>query len=1086
MNVRTRFAPSPTGYLHIGGVRTALFNWLFARHHGGQFILRIDDTDQQRNVEAALQPILEGLRWLGIDWDEGPEVDGPCAPYYQSQRGDRYRAAVTGLLDRGLAYRDYATPEETNAERQAAQQAKQRFIYSRRWMADGDDAATAFEAEGRRAVVRLKMPREGVCRLDDVVRGPVEFEWALEQDHVVQRPDGTHLYHLASAVDDHDFGVTHVIRAVEHLSNTPRQIFITEGLGYTLPRYAHVPYVAAPGSEEKLSKRKLGKYLKHAEFKKVYDHAAAIMATLGEAVDPERFNPVVVDFYREVGYRPDALVNYLLLLGWSLDDRTEDFSRDDMIRLFSLERVNRSAASFDPQKMMAFEERRMQAVPREEKVEAVSPYLTRIGLLSAAPIGEEAARLRAVVDAAGDRIKVAGDIVHYTEFFQDDAAFSYDENAFSKRLRVESTADRLQAFRRQLDAIDSFDATAIEAALHRYVEAEGIKIGQIIHAVRVAVTGKAVGFGLFEAMELLGRTSCLARIDRALALTAAPGGVSDGAGLDFIRQIVSDDRAAGARGGRVHTRFPPEPNGYLHIGHAKAICLNFGVAAEYGGLCNLRMDDTNPETEDLEFVQAIEEDIRWLGFDWSDRFYFASDYYERLHDCAVALIKKGLAYVDDLQGEEVSQYRGRWDAPGRNSPYRERSVDENVDLFARMRTGEFEDGARTLRAKIDMAAPNMNMRDPTIYRIRRQPHYRRGDDWVIYPTYDFTHPLSDAFEGVTHSFCTLEFEDHRPLYDWYLQALEFEDPPRQIEFARLNLTHTVLSKRRLLELVGGGQVAGWDDPRMPTLSGMRRRGYPPSAIREFCDRIGIAKANSVVQVAQLEDAVRQELNQHAARVMAVLNPLKVVIENYPEGQTEELDAVNNPEDESAGTRKVPFSRELYIERSDFREDPPKKFFRLAPGREVRLRYAYFLTCREVVKDADDNVVELRCTYDPETRGGYAPDGRKVRGTIHWVSAPHAVGAEVRLYEHLFEAEYPDEVAEGTDERDAFNPASLERRTGCWVEPGLADATAGARYQFERLGYFCVDPDSTAGAPVFNKTVGLRDTWAKIQKKEAGR
>ena len=557
---------------------------------------------------------------------------------------------------------------------------------------------------------------------------------------------------------------------------------------------------------------------------------------------------------------------------------------------------------------------------------------------------------------------------------------------------------------------------------------------------------------------------------------------NDVSGLDFVRQIVADDCAAGTRGGRVHTRFPPEPNGYLHIGHAKAMCLSFGIAAEYSGLCNLRMDDTNPETEDMEFVHAIEQDVRWLGFDWADRFYYASDYYERLFECAVDLIQKGLAYVDDLQGEQVSEYRGRWNEPGRNSPYRDRAIAENLDLFSRMQAGEFEDGSRTLRAKIDMAAPNMNMRDPTIYRIRRQPHYRRGHDWIIYPTYDFTHPLSDGIEGITHSLCTLEFEDHRPLYDWYLKALAWQDPPRQIEFARLNLTYTVLSKRKLLELVTGGHVAGWDDPRMPTLSGMRRRGYPPAAIREFCNRIGIAKSNSVVEVAQLEDAVRQDLNLHSPRVMAVTDPLKVVIENYPAGTSEELEAINNPEDESAGTRTVPFSRELYIERNDFQEDPPKKFFRLAPGREVRLRYAYFLTCQEVVKDADGNILELRCTYDPETRGGYAPDGRKVRGTIHWLSAAHAVQAEVRLYDHLFTAEHPEHTTDGNDYKDVLNPHSLERRSGCWVESHLTTASVGSRYQFERLGYFCVDPDSSPNLPVFNKTIGLRDTWAKMQKK----
>ena len=557
----------------------------------------------------------------------------------------------------------------------------------------------------------------------------------------------------------------------------------------------------------------------------------------------------------------------------------------------------------------------------------------------------------------------------------------------------------------------------------------------------------------------------------------------EGSARDFIRQIVTDDLRADRRGGRVQTRFPPEPNGCLHIGHAKAICLDFGIAEQFGGVCNLRMDDTNPETEDEEFVGAITQDVRWLGFDWGDRLYYASDYFERLYDCAVQLIRHGKAYVDDLKGDEVGQYRGRWNEPGRNSPYRDRTVEENCDLFDRMRRGEFEDGSRTLRAKIDMAAPNMNMRDPTIYRIRRSPHYRQGDTWCIYPTYDFTHPLSDAFEGVTHSLCSLEFEDHRPLYDWYLEQLEFDDPPRQIEFARLNLTHTVLSKRRLRELVEGGHVNGWDDPRMPTLGGLRRRGYTPTAIREFCGRIGVAKANSVVQLAQLEDAGRQDLNLHSPRVMGVLRPLKVVIENYPEDQDEELDAVNNPEDEAAGSRQVPFSRVLFIERDDFREDPPRKYFRLAPGREVRLRYAYFITCVDVVKDpVTGDVIELRCTYDPETRGGYAPDGRKVRGTIHWVSASHSVESEVRLYGHLFAKEFPESVADGEDYKDAIDDSSLEVLKGCRVERSLAAAPVGTRYQFERQGYFCVDQDSSDEALVFNRTLTLRDTWARMEKK----
>ena len=551
---------------------------------------------------------------------------------------------------------------------------------------------------------------------------------------------------------------------------------------------------------------------------------------------------------------------------------------------------------------------------------------------------------------------------------------------------------------------------------------------------------------------------------------------------DFIREIIADHLEADPGKGKVHTRFPPEPNGYLHIGHAKSVCLNFGVAAENGGLCNLRMDDTNPTKEESEFVEAIIEDVRWLGFDWGDRLFYASGYFDRLYDYAVRLIGKGKAYVCDLSPDETREHRGTLTEPGRESPWRGRSVEENLDLFARMKAGEFENGARTLRAKIDMASGNLNMRDPVLYRILKTSHHRTGDEWCIYPMYDYSHCLSDAIEGITHSLCTLEFEDHRPLYDWILDELETECHPRQIEFARLNLSHTVLSKRKLLRLVREGLVAGWDDPRMPTISGLRRRGYTPEAIRRFCDRIGVAKRESQVEMSFLEYFIREDLNRRAPRVMGVLRPLKVVIENYPAGQVDELEAINNPEDEGMGTRKVPFSRVLYIEQEDFREDPPKKFFRLAPGREVRLRYAYFITCREAVKDESGEIVELRCTYDPATRGGDAPDGRKVKATLHWVSAEHAIRAEARLYDSLFTEADPEGGAEGKDFTDLLNPASLEVLDSCLVEPSLAEAQPGERYQFERQGYFCVDPDSAAGAPVFNRTVTLRDTWAKIEKK----
>jgi glutaminyl-tRNA synthetase len=551
--------------------------------------------------------------------------------------------------------------------------------------------------------------------------------------------------------------------------------------------------------------------------------------------------------------------------------------------------------------------------------------------------------------------------------------------------------------------------------------------------------------------------------------------------LDFIRQMIEDDLRTNKWDGRVVTRFPPEPNGYLHIGHAKSICLNFGVAAEYGGVTNLRFDDTNPETEDMEYVESIQRDIRWLGFDWEDRLYHASDYFEYFYECAVKLVEKGKAYVCDLSEEEIREYRGTISEPGKPSPYRDRSVEENLDLLARMRAGEFPDGSRTLRAKIDMAAANMKMRDPLIYRIRHASHYRTGDEWCIYPMYDFAHCLEDSKEQITHSLCTLEFENNRAPYDWFLEELDVFHS-QQTEFARLNLNYTVMSKRLLLQLVEGGYVSGWDDPRMHTISGLRRRGYPPEAIRNFCDVIGVAKSNSIVDFALLEHTLREYLNRHAPRVMGVLRPLKVVIENYPEGQDEELDAVNNPEDPSAGTRKTPFSRELYVEQTDFREEAPKKYFRLAPGREVRLRYGYFITCTDFVKNDAGEVVELRCTYDPESRGGHSPDGRKVRGTIHWVSAPHAVDAEVRLYNHLFNKADPSEVEEGQDFKSNLNPDSLEVLTGCKLEPALAGAEPGYRCQFERTGYFCVDHvDSKPGSLVFNRTVTLRDTWAKIEK-----
>ncbi|TET33066.1 MAG: glutamine--tRNA ligase/YqeY domain fusion protein [Planctomycetota bacterium] len=550
---------------------------------------------------------------------------------------------------------------------------------------------------------------------------------------------------------------------------------------------------------------------------------------------------------------------------------------------------------------------------------------------------------------------------------------------------------------------------------------------------------------------------------------------------DFIRDIIDDDLKTGKYEGRVHTRFPPEPNGYLHIGHGKAICLNFGIAEQYGGLCNLRFDDTNPTREGEEYVQSIIEDIKWLGFDWEDRLYFASDYFDQMYEYAVQLVKDGKAYVDDLNAEEISEHRGTLTSPGKNSPYRDRPVEENLNLLEKMKAGEFGDGEKVLRARIDMAHPNMNMRDPVMYRILHAAHHRTGDKWCIYPMYDWAHGLEDSIEKITHSICSLEFENHRPLYDWFLDELGVYHP-QQIEFARLNLSYTIMSKRKLIRLVEEGDVSGWDDPRMPTISGIRRRGYSPESIRSFCRRIGVAKFNSTISLELLEHCVRQDLNKTSLRFMGVLRPLKVVIDNYPEGQVEELDAVNNPEDPDAGTRKVPFSKVLYIEREDFMEDPPKKFYRLSPGREVRLRYAYFVTCTDVVKDENGEVIEVHCTYDPATRGGDSPDGRKVKSTLHWVSAERALDAEVRLYDKLFTVEDPLGQKDA-DFRDFLNPDSLEILKSCKAEPAAGNLKPFDRIQFERIGYFCVDPDSAEEKPVFNRAVGLRDTWARIQKQQ---
>ena len=800
------------------------------------------------------------------------------------------------------------------------------------------------------------------------------------------------------------------------------------GFGWTEPVFCHLPLLRN-ADRSKISKRK---------------------------------NPVSLNFYRRAGFLPEAMLNYLALMGWAMPDEKEEFSLEEFIDAFTLERISLGGPVFDVEKLKWLNGKYLRRLAPRELLERL-----RVQLLSEDHLLE-------VLPLVQERIDTLEGFFEYASFFfvgevpYDEAALEgHGPEGPDGRRHREGPAVPPRGGGRPGPRLASRDRRGgdpplrgesrlgRERALHGRARGHD-RAGRLAAPLR---DPRGARQGDLPAPPAPRRRRPEDRSRCQMSSDTPAGGERERA--DFVREIVAEDLRTGKHA-TVVTRFPPEPNGYLHIGHAKSICLNFGIAREFGGRCHLRFDDTNPTKEEQEYIDAIEADVRWLGFDWGEHLYHASDYFEQLYEWAVHLVRAGKAYVDDLSADEIREHRGTLTEPGRNSPWRDRPVEENLDLFARMRQGEFPDGARVLRAKIDMASGNINLRDPVLYRILHATHPRTGDAWCVYPTYDFAHGQSDAIEGITHSICTLEFEDHRPLYDWFIENLPVPSRPRQYEFARLNLSYTVLSKRFLLKLVNDGRVRGWDDPRMPTISGIRRRGLPGGGhpgLRAHC--IGVARNNGVVDVAMLEHCVRDVLNRKAARRFAVLRPLKVVIENYPEGQVEELDAVNNPEDPSAGTRKVRFSRELYIEREDFMEDPPKKFFRLAPGREVRLRYAYFVTCREVVKDAAGEVVELRCTYDPATRGGDAPDGRRPKATLHWVSAAHAVPAEARVYEHLFTR--PDPGADGDLLAD-LNPGSEEVIAGCLVEPGLAEATVGETIQFERLGYFCADPDSKPGPP----------------------
>lgn len=1104
-SVRVRFAPSPTGALHVGGARTAIYNWAFARRYGGTFILRIDDTDPERSTPENTAQILQSLRWLGLDWDEGPEVGGPYGPYFQTQRAANYASALERMKARASAYPCFCSAEELQAKRASAQAQEGTRGYDRTCRRLDPEVVAARLAAGEPHVWRLAVPEDrGEIVLGDVVRGRVVFPAEVMDDFVLVRADGTPTYNFATVVDDVDMKITHVIRGDDHLSNTPRQILVYEALGQPVPTFAHLPMIWGPDGK-KLSKR----------------HGAAS-----------------VEAFRDEGFLPEALLNYLALLGWSLDGETTIIPAEVLIREFSLERISKNPAIFDFEKLEWMNGVYLRELSPEAFAERMFPWIAAAGLASTDDFEKRRewyVALAPLVQARVKRLCEVGSLVGFL-FGQH---VQIDPTSAEQLLSTETAPKLLKAAYDTLANLEPWTAEAADMSLRKLAEELNAKPRTLFQVVRVAVTGTTVSLPLFESIALLGREVTLARLQAAQARTDSGSGAEESGSTatapaemrhDFIRDWVRQDLTSG-RVDRVVTRFPPEPNGYLHIGHAKSICLNFGIAREFGGQCNLRMDDTNPTKEDVEYVNSITEDVKWLIAGWADHClglkpvgstpslrktdgrtsgeigggfdyylpavvgasgsnlepFYASDYFEALYGYALQLIRKGKAYVCDHTAEEVDKMRGAPDQPGQESLYRNRSIEENLDLFTRMRAGEFPDGARTLRAKIDMRSPNVWLRDPVLYRIRHRSHHHTGDRWCIYPTYDFAHCLSDYIEGITHSICTLEFEVHRPLYDWILEALDLPRTlPQQREFARLNLTYTVMSKRKLLRLAQEGYVTGWDDPRMPTIAGMRRRGYPAEAIRTFCQNIGVAKRESTVQLEYLEHFVREHLNRWAPRVMTVLRPLRVVVENYPEGQVEEMEAINNPEDPSMGVRKVPFSRVLYIEQDDFRETPPPKYYRLSPGTEVRLRYAYLVTCTGVIKDpATGEVVEVRVKYDPATRGGNAPDGRKVKSTIHWVSAEHALDAEVRLYDTLFTVENPDDLPEGEDFVAKVNPDSLEVLRGCKLEPSLGQAIPGVTYQFERLGYFCLDAeDSRPRVPVFNRTATLRDTWAKIEKKQA--
>ncbi|MCP4755387.1 MAG: glutamine--tRNA ligase/YqeY domain fusion protein [Proteobacteria bacterium] len=1043
---RVRFAPSPTGYLHVGGFRTALSNYLFSANSGGKLILRIEDTDQSRKVEDSQENLLKSLDWTGIQFDEGPHVGGDYGPYIQSERLELYEKHARQLIDQKDAYYCFCTEKDLKKMRDDQLAQNKDTSYNGRCR-NLDPAEVEDKLERNTPhVVRMKIVHsKGDYVVNDLIRGEVQFGPSQIDDQIILKSDGFPTYHLAVVVDDHLMKISHVIRGEEWLPSTPKHIQLYEYFGWEAPIYVHLPLILNP-DRSKLSKRQ---------------------------------GDVAVEDYRTKGFLPECLTNFVSLLGWHTQDDQEIFSLKELIDNFSLDRVGKAGAVFDIDKLRWMNQQYIKQKSLDELFELLQPYLPDYAK------NTDDAKMKKIIHVVRDSLVTLPDIADRLGLFFEQNPELEDESLVAQ-VKSDEAQEVYKCFTKHVEAVDRLSAENFGQIMKTVQKETGIKGKKLWVPMRIAVTLVEQGPDLTAVVDIFGKEKCLQMVGNVLdgGASAEANSGDNPKALHFIRSIIAEDIKNNKNDGRVVTRFPPEPSGYLHIGHAFAICLDFGMAGENDkGKCYLRFDDTNPTKESEEYMESIKSSIRWLGFDWEDRLTHASDYFDQLYEFALQLVKKGKAYVCSLSADEIRKYRGTLTEPGQASPYRNRTVEENLDLFQRMKAGEFEEGEHVLRAKIDMRSPNIIMRDPVLYRILKVPHHRTGDKWCIYPLYDFTHCLSDSLEGITHSLCSLEFENNRPLYDWVLDELERECHPQQIEFSRLNLNYTVTSKRKLNELVQGNYVNGWDDPRMPTLDGMRRRGYTSETVIDFCERVGVTKKEKSNEMSLLETCIREDLDKRVKRVMGVLRPLRLVIDNYPEDQTEELEAPYHPNNPEMGTRKMPFSRVLYIEQDDFREDPPKKFFRLGPGREVRLRYAYFVKCTEVVKDEKTGeIIELRCTYDPDTKSGTGTSTRKVKGTIHWVSAEHAIKAETRLYDRLFTRARPTDDKNGTDFKDHLNPNSIEILPDSRLEPALANAAPESKYQFERQGYFCVDSqDSSPEKLVFNRTVTLRDSWAKIEK-----